>query len=82
MHAIRSGEAIAAVYIPRDLERDIIGGRRPQIVIFYNKQFFTPGNIASSALQARGFGGRRRSAGGRQRVAASRRARWSSSNMC
>ncbi len=50
MHAVRSGEAIAAVYIPRWLERDIAAGKRPQIVIFYNKQYFTPGNIASSAL--------------------------------
>jgi ABC-2 type transport system permease protein len=50
MHAVRSGEAIGAVYIPRGLERDIAAGKRPQIVIFYNKQFFTPGNIASSAL--------------------------------
>jgi ABC-2 type transport system permease protein len=52
MHAIRSGEAIAAVYIPQHLEHDIMAGRRPQVVIFYNKQYFTPGNIASSALQA------------------------------
>ncbi|HMG49126.1 MAG TPA: ABC transporter permease [Inquilinus sp.] len=52
MHAIRSGDALAAVYIPRDLERDIMAGRRPQVVIFYNKQYFTPGNVASSALQA------------------------------
>jgi ABC-2 type transport system permease protein len=52
MHAVRSGDAIAAVYIPRHLERDIMGGRRPQIVIFYNKQFFTPGNVASGTLQA------------------------------
>ena len=52
MHAIRSGEAIAAAYIPRDFERDLVAGRRPQVVIFYNKQFFTPGNVASSALQA------------------------------
>lgn len=51
-HAVRSGEAIAAVYLPRDLERDVIAGRRPQVVVFYNKQFFTPGNIAASALQA------------------------------
>src|SRR5260221_12076361 len=50
MHAVRSGEAIAAVYIPRGLERDIDAGKRPQIVIFHNKQYFTPGNIASSAL--------------------------------
>ncbi|MDQ0473862.1 ABC transporter permease [Labrys wisconsinensis] len=52
MHAIRSGDAIAAVYIPENLERDILAGRRPQIVIFSNKQFFTPGNVAASALQA------------------------------
>ena len=52
MHAIRSGEAIAATYIPQDFERDLMAGRRPQVVIFYNKQFFTPGNVASGALQA------------------------------
>ncbi len=52
MHAVRSGRAIAAVYLPRDLARDVMGGRRPQVVIFYNKQFFTPGNIAAGALQA------------------------------
>ncbi|MER9296758.1 ABC transporter permease [Mesorhizobium sp. M0621] len=52
MHAVRFGDAIAAVYIPQNLERDIAAGRRPQVVIFFNKQFFTPGNVASSALQA------------------------------
>jgi len=50
MHAVRAGEAIAAVYIPRGLERDIDAGKRPQIVIFRNMQYFTPGNIASGAL--------------------------------
>jgi len=50
MHAVRAGEAIAVVYLPRHLERDIADGKRPQIVIFYNKQYFTPGNIASAAL--------------------------------
>lgn len=52
MHAVRSGDAIAAIYLPRELERDVMGGRRPQVVIFYNKQFFTAGNIAASGLQA------------------------------
>ncbi|WP_372395919.1 ABC transporter permease [Azospirillum sp. HJ39] len=52
MHAIRSGEAIAAVHIPRGFERDLMAGKRPQIVIFHNKQYYSPGNIASSALQA------------------------------
>jgi ABC-2 type transport system permease protein len=50
MHDIRSGQAIAAVYIPADFERDLLGGKRPQIVVFYNRQFFTPGNNAASAI--------------------------------
>lgn len=52
MQAVRSGAAIAAAYLPPGLERDILGQRRPQVVLFYNKQYFTPGNIAASALQA------------------------------
>src|SRR4051794_13677845 len=40
MHAIRSGGAIASVYIPRNFERDLTSGKRPQIVIFHNKQYF------------------------------------------
>jgi ABC-2 type transport system permease protein len=50
MHAIRSGDAIAAVYIPPHFERYLIARKRPQIIIFYNRQFFTPGNNAASAL--------------------------------
>jgi ABC-2 type transport system permease protein len=49
-HAIRLGDAIAAVYIPEHFERDLVAGRRPQIVSFYNRQYFTPGNSASSAI--------------------------------
>lgn len=52
MHAVRSGAVIAAVYIPVDFERDLLAGRRPQVVIFSNKQYFTPGNIAQGALTA------------------------------
>lgn len=52
MHAIRSGEAIAALYIPESFERDVLAGRRPQIVNFFNKQFFTPGNVAASGIQS------------------------------
>ncbi|WP_376984335.1 ABC transporter permease [Bosea sp. R86505] len=51
MTSIRSGQAIAAVYLPRDFERDILAGKRPQAVIFANKQFLTPGNVAASGLQ-------------------------------
>jgi len=49
--AIRSGEAIAAVYIPPKFEHDLLAGQRPQIIGFYNTQYFTPGNIASKGLR-------------------------------
>ena len=48
--AIRSGEAIAAVYVPADFERDLKAERRPQIVAFYNEQFLTAAGIAASGL--------------------------------
>jgi ABC-2 type transport system permease protein len=48
--AIRSGRAIAAVYIPPSFEQDLLAGRRPQIIAFYNAQYFTPGNIAARGL--------------------------------
>jgi ABC-2 type transport system permease protein len=50
MHAIRSGDAIAAIYIPENFERDLIARKRPQIVVLYNRQYFTPGNSASAAI--------------------------------
>src|SRR5262245_35786435 len=48
--AIRAGDAIAAVYIPADFERDLTAGRRPQVVAFYNQQFLTAAGVASSGL--------------------------------
>jgi ABC-2 type transport system permease protein len=48
--AIRAGDAIAAVYIPANFERDLKAGRRPQAVAFYNQQFLTAAGVASSAL--------------------------------
>ena len=50
MEAIRSGRAIAAVYLPENYERDLLEGRRPQVSLFYNTQFMTPGNSANKAL--------------------------------
>jgi ABC-2 type transport system permease protein len=50
MHAIRSGDAIAAIYIPENFERDLVARKRPQIVVLYNRQYFTPGNSASAAI--------------------------------
>jgi ABC-2 type transport system permease protein len=52
MKAIRSGEVIAAVYLPQEMERDVLADKRPQVVILYNKQYLTPGNVASNALQS------------------------------
>ena len=48
--AIRSGEAIAAVYIPVNFERDLEAARRPQIVAFYNQQYLTAAGIASQGM--------------------------------
>ena len=48
--AVRSGEAIAALYIPANFERDLKAARRPQIVAFYNQQFLTAAGIAASSL--------------------------------
>jgi ABC-2 type transport system permease protein len=52
MHAIRSGGAIAAVYIPENFERNLIDRKRPQIVVLYNRQYFSPGNSASAAISS------------------------------
>jgi ABC-2 type transport system permease protein len=48
--AIRSGDAISAVYVPADFERDLKAQRRPQVVAFYNQQFLTAAGVASSSL--------------------------------
>ena len=50
MRAIRSGDVIAAVYIPENFERDLIAQKRPTIVDLYNRQYFTPGNSAAAAI--------------------------------
>src|SRR5262245_24981436 len=46
--AIRTGDAIAAIYIPANFERDLKAERRPQVVAFYNQQFLTAAGGASS----------------------------------
>jgi ABC-2 type transport system permease protein len=50
VRAIRSGEAISAVYVPVNFERDLKAERRPQVVAFYNQQFLTAAGIAASSL--------------------------------
>ncbi len=48
--AIRSGHAIAAVYLPPDFGKDLLAGRAPRAVSFVNTQYFTPGNNAEKSL--------------------------------
>ena len=45
-----AGDAIAAIYIPANFERDLKAERRPQVVAFYNQQFLTAAGVASSGL--------------------------------
>jgi ABC-2 type transport system permease protein len=52
MQAVRSGDAIAAVYITENFERDLLAHKRPQVVSLYNRQYYTPGNNAASAIQS------------------------------
>jgi ABC-2 type transport system permease protein len=69
--AIRSGDAIAAVYIPADFERDLKAERRPQVVAFYNQQYLTAAGIAASDL-SNSLGAAVRSAAGPAAPKASR----------
>jgi len=48
---IRAGNAIAAIYLPPDFEKDLLAGRGPRPVAFYNTQYFTPGNNASKSIR-------------------------------
>ncbi|WP_053239686.1 ABC transporter permease [Pleomorphomonas koreensis] len=45
-----SGEAYAVVLIPARTERDVLSGRRPEVVLFYNNQYMTPGSLVARAV--------------------------------
>jgi ABC-2 type transport system permease protein len=51
MNAIRSGAALGAVYLAPGFERDFRAGRRPQAVIFFNSQYYSPGSTAARGLR-------------------------------
>lgn len=40
-----SGRIYGLLLLPRDLERDVLAGRRPEVVFFYNTQMLTTGNL-------------------------------------
>src|SRR5262245_22535209 len=48
--AIRTGDAIAAIYIPANFERDLKAERRPKVVVFHNQQFLTAAGVAAAGL--------------------------------
>jgi len=49
--AMREGEIIALVVIPRHLKTDTLNGRSPQVTAFYNSQFLLTGKLVASAIQ-------------------------------
>jgi ABC-2 type transport system permease protein len=42
---IRSSRIYGLLMLPKNLQRDVFSGRRPEVVFFYNTQKMTPGNI-------------------------------------
>ena len=49
---IQSGRIHGLLMLPNDLERDVLGGRRPDVVFFYNVQRLSAGNIAFRGVRA------------------------------
>ncbi|MGO6753354.1 ABC transporter permease [Rhizobium ruizarguesonis] len=49
---ILSGEVHGLLMLPRNLERDVLSGRRPEVVFFYNSQTMTTGNLALRGVNA------------------------------
>jgi ABC-2 type transport system permease protein len=42
---IRSGQIYGLLMLPKNLQRDVFSGRRPEVVFFYNTQKLTSGNL-------------------------------------
>jgi ABC-2 type transport system permease protein len=49
---ILSGKIHGLLMLPRDLQRDVFAGRRPEVVFFYNTQTLTTGNLAVRGVSA------------------------------
>jgi ABC-2 type transport system permease protein len=49
---ILSGRIQGLLMLPRDLERDVSAGRRPEVVFFYNTQMMTTGNLVLRGVNA------------------------------
>jgi ABC-2 type transport system permease protein len=51
-HMILSGRVNGLLMLPRNLERDVFAGRRPEVVFFYNTQTLTIGNLVLRGVNA------------------------------
>jgi ABC-2 type transport system permease protein len=51
-HMILSGRVDGLLMLPRNLERDVFAGRRPEVVFFYNTQTLTTGNLVLRGVNA------------------------------
>jgi ABC-2 type transport system permease protein len=49
---ILSGQIHGLLMLPRNLERDVLAGRRPEVVFFYNAQTLTTGNLVLRGVGA------------------------------
>ncbi|KAJ0345778.1 hypothetical protein COL154_013927, partial [Colletotrichum chrysophilum] len=49
---IRSGAIHGLLMLPRHLQRAVMGGRRPDVVFFYNTQTLTTGNLVLRGVRA------------------------------
>lgn len=44
------GKVYAVVLIPANTDRDVLAGRRPEVVLFYNNQYMTPGSMVARSV--------------------------------
>lgn len=51
-HMILSGRIHGLLFLPRDLERDVLAGRRPEVVFFYDTQAMTTGSLVLRGVAA------------------------------
>ena len=51
-HLIIARKIRGLLMLPRNLERDVFAGRRPEVVFFYNSQTFTVGNLTLRGVNA------------------------------
>lgn len=49
---IRAGRIYGLLLLPNNLERDVLAGRRPEVVFFYNSQMLTAGNLVLRGVNA------------------------------